>query len=100
KRPITNMAAGGATVAGRRHQDYIRPATGLTTHRRSNSRYINSYQNFNSTSLVWGQKHVEHAVSWTGFDRVRRQEPVWHSVNNAVRQVLTELIDKILSGPL
>ncbi|KAL5979044.1 hypothetical protein ACLOJK_018941, partial [Asimina triloba] len=49
---------------------------------------------------VWGQKPVEHAVSWAGFDRAHRQEPVGRSIHVAVEQVLIKLVDRILSGTL
>ncbi|KAL5978143.1 hypothetical protein ACLOJK_029260 [Asimina triloba] len=54
----------------------------------------------NITPRVWGQKPVKHALSWTGFDKARRQEPIGHFVHVVVEQVLTELVDRILSGTL
>ncbi|KAL6000973.1 hypothetical protein ACLOJK_006700, partial [Asimina triloba] len=52
RRPAIGTVAGGATVAGRGHRDDTRPATGPTTHRQSNTRYINFYRNLGTTSLV------------------------------------------------
>ncbi|KAL5986281.1 hypothetical protein ACLOJK_014614, partial [Asimina triloba] len=49
KRLVAGTAVGGATVAGRGHRDGTRLATGLTTHKRSNSHYTNSYRNFGNT---------------------------------------------------
>ncbi|KAL5978908.1 hypothetical protein ACLOJK_018803, partial [Asimina triloba] len=52
KRTAAGTMTGGATVAGRRNRDGTRPATGPTTHWRSNSHYIKSYQKFGSTFFV------------------------------------------------
>ncbi|KAL5994055.1 hypothetical protein ACLOJK_034926, partial [Asimina triloba] len=46
KRAAVGTAAGGATVAGRRHRDGARPATGSHNPQAVQSTYINFYQKF------------------------------------------------------
>ncbi|KAL5994123.1 hypothetical protein ACLOJK_034995, partial [Asimina triloba] len=82
---------GGGPRAPGRHP----PRTGPTTHRQSILATQISTENLAAPPL-FQQKPVEHAVSWTGFERVRRQDPVGHSVSDAVEQVLTELVDRTL----
>ncbi|KAL5987527.1 hypothetical protein ACLOJK_035275 [Asimina triloba] len=49
-RPAAGTAAGGATVAGRRHRDGARPATGSHNPQAVGLSYIKSYRKFGSTS--------------------------------------------------
>ncbi|KAL6000272.1 hypothetical protein ACLOJK_023967 [Asimina triloba] len=52
RRPTAGTAAGGATVAGRRHQDGTRPTTGSHNAQTVRLSYTNSYKKFGSTSPV------------------------------------------------
>ncbi|KAL5986701.1 hypothetical protein ACLOJK_015034, partial [Asimina triloba] len=45
KRPAAGTAAGGATVAGRRHRDGARPATGSHNPQAVRSSYLNPTEN-------------------------------------------------------
>ncbi|KAL5986485.1 hypothetical protein ACLOJK_014818 [Asimina triloba] len=51
QRPATGMAAGGATVAGRRHRDGAHPATGSHNPQAIRSIYINPTKNLAAPPL-------------------------------------------------